>query len=274
MFSKTRHQSLCYFKCTPILCDVLSHQHQTGISFHALLQRFSNGIQHALLFDIGVPRIWFRKQYRCRLPIGIHILNFFRSIGNHWLHLLGQLQFVIDIGLVFMSYGSNFHLCQHTFLHQKLFIIFDGVLAAPFFHQFLGNILRTTCFLMSAHAESHALYQVWFLFAQTVFPHSANGIVHCQYIVTVDHHRFHTIPYSLIRQLAATVLLTNGRTQAISIVFNDKNDRQVPNCCYIKCFMKISLTRSAIPRESYCYQRLFLQLMCQSCSIRQRQLGT
>src|SRR5690606_41378778 len=73
-------------------------------------------------------------------------------------------------------------------------------------------------------------------------------------------------------QLSTGVLFIYRRAQPVTIVLYDKYYRQAPDSCHIACFMKITLTRTAISRKSQGYLLFLVQLMRQCNSISNRHL--
>ena len=155
----------------------------------------------------------------------------------------------MNLLLKILADGFDLSLVEHADVEQIGLVVGYGILFAPHVKEFLRHILGAARLLVAAHPEGHRLQNHW----SAVFAHLRSDFrdcaVHFKYIVAVDLDAFHAIADRLVDEKLVAKLFAARCAQAIAVVFNEENDRQVPNRGHVDGLMEITFTRAAIPRK-------------------------
>src|SRR5699024_11798802 len=74
-------------------------------------------------------------------------------------------------------------------------------------------------------------------------------------LITVDLNAPHAVAFRAIYQVFAGVLFVSGGGESVAVIFDHKDDRQIPNSSQIHRFMKFSFAGSSIPAKTRSEER-------------------
>ena len=80
---------------------------------------------------------------------------------------------------------------------------------------------------MSPHPEGHTFDEIRLLVFDAELTYTFDGIVYGEQVIAIDLDAFHPVSLCLIQQIDTTVLFIHRSTQAIPVIFNDKDHGRV-----------------------------------------------
>jgi hypothetical protein len=157
----------------------------------------------------------------------------------------------LDICFEFCSNFCDQGLVQDACVKQKALVIGDGILFGPHVKQFLGHIFRAARLLVAAHPEGHRLQQN----RTAVFTHFGSDFgdraVHGEDVVAIDLDAFDAVANRLVNEILVAKLFVARCAEAVAIVFDEENDREVPNGGHVDGLMEITFACAAISRKHH-----------------------
>src|ERR1051325_9448823 len=110
----------------------------------------------------------------------------------------------------------------------------------------LRNIFRSRCFFMPSHSEGEAFEKDGTRLPADGFGKSFYSGVSFQNIVAVYLHGLYSVAYSFIDKLLHGKLFARRSGEAVAIIFDDEDYRQIPNSGHVHGLMEIAFAGSAI----------------------------
>ena len=92
-----------------------------------------------------------------------------------------------------------------------------------------------------------------------VFGQALHGGVHFEHIIAVDLHGLHAVSRAFIHEGFEAELLITGRAQAVTVVFNHENNRQLPYGGHVQGLVEVAFAGPAVAGVGERHFGLFLQ---------------
>src|SRR6185437_1292131 len=242
------HQPVGDLEGAPIFGDVLSHQDKVIVFAHRLVQTFADGLDH-LPLRAAIPSVLLYRTYGGDRGRRIDVVQFLFAIGKNVDRTRCFAQFGIDVSADLITYRLRHGIVQYALFTQPALIFHYRILFGPVFEQLWRDIFDAAGLFVSAHPEGHALHEIGTLVFDAVIPNALDRIVDGEDIVPVDTHSFHPIALRLIDQAFAAILFADRRTQPVSIVLDEKYDRQIPYGRHVQSFVEIAFAGSSVAGE-------------------------
>ena len=147
----------------------------------------------------------------------------------------------------------------------------DGILFRPYFDEVIGNVLRARGLLVAAHAKGLHLQERRPLALPRPAGRPPHGLNHGQHIVAVHPLARQTVSCSGISDPFHRHSRCRRRGEAISVVFDDKDDRQLPDGGQVDRLVEVAFARGAISTEDEGNEVVALELRGLSEPTRHRQ---
>jgi len=132
-FPEPLHEAFRDLERTAVFGDVLAHEHQVRMPFHALGKPLLDGVDHARFATTGIR---FQRQWRpCRLSCigpGVHIALLHLLHGHRIRLLEGMLQVLLDTVLQARADAVARSDAQDALPQQPLLVVGNGIFSTPF----------------------------------------------------------------------------------------------------------------------------------------------
>ena len=148
---------------------------------------------------------------------------------------------------------------EDAFGDEPLFVVFHRVFGGPLFHQALGYVLGAAGFFVAAHPERESLYEHGARVLTQVLGQFFHQRIHLQHVVAVHLHGFHTVGRAFIHEGFETKLLVAGRAQAVAVVLNHENDRQLPHGGHVQGLVEVAFAGPAVATVGQRHLGVFIE---------------
>ena len=102
---------------------------------------------------------------------------------------------------------------------------------------------------MSTHPECDGFQDDGTWIFSELFSPMMGGVIHLEYVVTIDLYGFYAVAYAFVNELLAAKLLVRRSAESIAVVFDEEDDGELPHSGHVEGLMEIAFGCAPIARK-------------------------